>query len=113
MLHRNLRGSPWDRSGVTMQWRPRAVSRRIRDGPVLTTLMAGLVPSSWKTALWHMPRRLPRRRYEATNPVVSVRIPKELYEVLVEFKDSKVLSMADALKIGLETSKPDLEAAWQ
>ena len=53
-----------------------------------------------------------RRRYEAKNPVVSVRVPQKLYDALVEFKKNTGLSMADVLKIGLEKAKPDLETAW-
>ncbi len=53
-----------------------------------------------------------RRRYESTNPVVSVRLSRETYERLVKFKESKGLSMADILRIGLEMAEPDLESAY-
>ena len=53
-----------------------------------------------------------RRRYEAKNPVVSVRVPRDLYDALMEFKESLGQSMADVLKLGLELARPDLEKAW-
>ena len=54
-----------------------------------------------------------RRRYEAKNPVVSVRVPRKLYNELIEFKKAKGVSMADVLKFGLELSKPNIDSAWQ
>ena len=53
-----------------------------------------------------------RRRYEANNPVVSVRVPRDLYDALMEFKEALGQSMADVLKLGLELARPDLEEAW-
>ena len=52
-----------------------------------------------------------RQRYEADNPVVSVRVPKDLYDALARFK-KRGLSFADVLKLGLELAEPDLEEAW-
>ena len=53
-----------------------------------------------------------RRRYEAKNPVVSVRVPRDLYDALMEFKESMGQSMANVLKLGLELAQPDLLEAW-
>lgn len=53
-----------------------------------------------------------RQRYESDNPVVSLRVPKVLYDALVKFKKSRGLSFTDVLKLGLELAEPDLEEAW-
>lgn len=53
-----------------------------------------------------------RRRYEAKNPVISVRVPRELYEALGKVKTAQGVSMADVLKIGLGRAKPDIDKAW-
>lgn len=53
-----------------------------------------------------------RQDYEANNPVVSVRVPRDLYDALMEFKEAMGQSMADVLKLGLELAQPDLEGAW-
>ena len=59
-------------------------------------------------------RQLPpsRRRYEVGHPVVSVRVPLELYQALEDFKRSQSMSLADVLRIGLERAKPDIEKAY-
>ena len=54
-----------------------------------------------------------RRRYEAKNPVVSVRVPKNLYNALMAFKKTHGVSMANLLKLGLNMAQPNLEAARQ
>ena len=62
------------------------------------------------------PRKKPppsRLRYEANNPVVSVRVPKDLYDALLKFKKTRGLSMADVLKLGLGLAEPGLEKAWE
>lgn len=53
-----------------------------------------------------------RVKYEAKNPVVSIRVPLDLYEALGKFKRAQGVSMADVLKIGLGKAKPDLDTAW-
>jgi len=53
-----------------------------------------------------------RIRYETNNPVISIRVPRELYEALGNFKRAQNMSMADVLKIGLERARPDTEKAW-
>ena len=47
-----------------------------------------------------------RKRYEATNPTVSFRIGKDLYEELRNLKTTAGLSVADVLKVGLERCEP-------
>ena len=42
-----------------------------------------------------------RKRYEEDNPVVSCRVPKELYNRLRAIKKAEGKSMADVLKAGL------------
>ncbi len=47
-----------------------------------------------------------RLRYEASHPVVSVRISRELQDQLDQLKEQSGLSMADILRIGLERAQP-------
>ncbi len=54
-----------------------------------------------------------RLRYEEANPAVTVRVPRELRDVLAELKEAQGLSMGDLLRIGLDKAKPDLDAAYQ
>lgn len=58
------------------------------------------------------PSRPSRRRYEVENPVVSVRVPRELYDALMKVKKAQGISMANVLQIGLGKAKPDIGKAW-
>ena len=53
-----------------------------------------------------------RVRYEKANPAVTVRVSRELRDLLAEMKEERGLSMGDLLRIGLEKAKPDLEVAY-
>ena len=57
-------------------------------------------------------RKVPpsRLRYEEANPIVSVRVSKELYAELKALRESSGLSLGDILRIGLKKTQPDLEA---
>ena len=54
-----------------------------------------------------------RVRYEKANPAVTVRVSRELRDVLAVMKEEHGLSMGDLLRIGLDKAKPDLDAAYQ
>lgn len=53
-------------------------------------------------------RRKPpsRVRYEAQNPTVSCRVPKDVYERMEELRNSEDMSFADILKVGLGKLEP-------
>ena len=51
-----------------------------------------------------------RERYEKDNPVVSLRIPKELYDRLQIAKRKEGLSYTDMLKIGIGLLEPKIRA---
>jgi hypothetical protein len=52
-------------------------------------------------------KRVPpsRERYEAENPVVSVRISKEMREELQVLNTAAGMSIADVLRVGLDRAK--------
>ena len=54
-----------------------------------------------------------RTRYEEANPTVSIRMPRELRDELVALKQATGVSMAEILRIGMEKSGPDLDAAFE
>ena len=54
-----------------------------------------------------------RVKYEKANPAVTVRVSRELRDVLAELKGEHGLSLGDVLRIGAKMAKPELEAAYQ
>jgi hypothetical protein len=54
-----------------------------------------------------------RVRYEEANPAVTVRISRGLRDELAKLKEEHGLSLADVFRIGLETARPQLDAAEQ
>lgn len=51
-----------------------------------------------------------RRKYELANPVVSCRVPREIYDRLQLLRKSAGVSMADVLKAGLSLYEPKVRA---
>ena len=49
-----------------------------------------------------------RQRYEANNPVISIRIPKELHQKLIEVRQTTRQSWTDLLRVGLRLQAPVL-----
>ena len=52
-----------------------------------------------------------RRRYEVSNPTVSVRVDQDLYAQLKALKQKANLSVADILKVGLKRCEPPVGEA--
>jgi hypothetical protein len=59
-------------------------------------------------------KRVPpsRERYAAENPVVSVRISKELREELQVLQTTAGMSIADVLRVGLDRAKLPVEMTY-
>ena len=53
-----------------------------------------------------------RKRYEAKNPVVSIRVTVEQKKDLEEFKKKSRFSNGDLLEAWLNNTKPDFDAAY-
>ena len=49
-----------------------------------------------------------RQRYETNNPVISIRVPKELYQKLVEVRQTTRQSWTDLLRVALRLQAPVL-----
>ncbi len=49
-----------------------------------------------------------RQRYEANNPVISIRIPKELHQTLIEVRQTTSQSWTDLLMVALRLQAPVL-----
>ena len=67
----------------------------------------------WQTMAPSRKKRKPpaRARYEASHPVASARISRELHDQLRQLKHASGLSMADVLRIGLERAQPVVDHA--
>ena len=59
-------------------------------------------------------KRVPpsRLRYEQSHPVVSVRISQEMRRELELVHTASLMSIADVLRVGLDKTKPAVEAAF-
>ncbi len=49
-----------------------------------------------------------RQRYEANNPVISIRIPKEMHQKLIEVRQTTSQSWTDLLRVALGLQAPVL-----
>lgn len=58
-----------------------------------------------------LPRHVPlsRLRYEQSHPCIAIRVPREVYDALVEIRKRTGQSWADLMKVALKLQEPILE----
>ena len=53
-----------------------------------------------------------RRRYEESHPTISVRVPRELHDRLVQLKQRSGKSVADVVREALDVQTPSVDQAY-